>query len=104
MLYFANQIPDPFVKVMQNVITIAERHGLLIVFLNFLLSQGGLPLPAVPTVMTVAALARQSPYQIVQIILAAISGALISGEPQYRYSPAARGAGGFLPMLAMTGS
>jgi len=63
---------------MQNVITIAERHGLLIVFLNFLLSQGGLPLPAVPTVMTVAALARQSPYQIAQIILAAISGALIA--------------------------
>jgi len=31
---------------MQNVITIAERHGLLIVFLNFLLSQGGLPSPA----------------------------------------------------------
>src|SRR6516165_11081734 len=63
---------------MQNVITIAERHGLLIVFLNFLLSQGGLPLPAVPTVMTVAALARQSPYQIAQIILAGISGALIA--------------------------
>jgi len=63
---------------MQNVITIAERHGLLIVFLNFLLSQGGLPLPAVPTVMTVAALARQSPYQITQIILAGISGALIA--------------------------
>jgi membrane protein DedA with SNARE-associated domain len=43
-----------------------------------LLSQGGLPLPAVPTVMTVAALARQSPYQITQIILADISGALIA--------------------------
>ena len=63
---------------MQNVIAIAERHGLLIVFLNVLLSQGGLPLPAVPTVMTVAALARQSPYQIAQIILVGISGALIA--------------------------
>jgi membrane protein DedA with SNARE-associated domain/rhodanese-related sulfurtransferase len=63
---------------MQNVITIAERHGLLIVFFNFLLSQGGLPLPAVPTVMTLAALARQNPYQIAQIILAGISGALIA--------------------------
>ena len=39
---------------MQNVLTIAERHGLLIVFLNALLSQGGLPLPVVPTLMTVA--------------------------------------------------
>ena len=63
---------------MQTVITIAERHGLLIVFLNVLLAQGGLPLPAVPTVMTVAALVRQSPYQITQLILAAVSGALIA--------------------------
>jgi hypothetical protein len=70
--------PISLVKVMQNVITIADRHGLLIVFLNVLLSQGGLPLPAVPTVMTVAALARQNPYQIAQIILAGISGALIA--------------------------
>jgi membrane protein DedA with SNARE-associated domain len=45
---------------MHNVIPIAERHGLLIVFVNVLLSQGGLPLPAVPTLMTVAALARQA--------------------------------------------
>ena len=63
---------------MQNVIVIAERHGLLIVFLNVLLSQGGLPLPVIPTLMTVAALARQSPYQIPQIILAGVSGALIA--------------------------
>jgi membrane protein DedA with SNARE-associated domain len=63
---------------MQNVITIAERHGPLIVFLNVLLSQGGLPLPAVPTLMTVAALARQSPYQISQIMFAGVSGALLA--------------------------
>ena len=63
---------------MQNVITIAERHGLLIVFLNALLSQGGLPFPVVPTLMTVAALARQNPYQITQITLAGVSGALIA--------------------------
>jgi membrane protein DedA with SNARE-associated domain/rhodanese-related sulfurtransferase len=63
---------------MHNVISIAERHGLLIVFVNVLLSQGGLPLPAVPTLMTVAALARQSPYQITQIILAGTGGALIA--------------------------
>jgi membrane protein DedA with SNARE-associated domain len=67
----------------QNVITVAERHGLLIVFLNVLLSYGGLPLPVVPTLMTVAALARQSPYQITQIILAGVSGALIAGVVLY---------------------
>jgi membrane protein DedA with SNARE-associated domain len=68
---------------MQNVIAIAERHALLIVFLNVLLSQGGLPLPAVPTLMTAAALARQSPYQITQIILAGVSGALMAEAALY---------------------
>jgi hypothetical protein len=68
---------------MQNVIIVAERHGLLIVFLNALLSQGGLPLPLVPTLITVAALARQSPYQITQIILAGVSGALIAEVALY---------------------
>jgi membrane protein DedA with SNARE-associated domain/rhodanese-related sulfurtransferase len=63
---------------MQNVLSIAERHGALIVFLNVLLSQGGLPLPILPTLMTVAALARQSPYQITQIIVAGVSGALVA--------------------------
>jgi membrane protein DedA with SNARE-associated domain len=63
---------------MQNVLAIAERHGALIVFLNVLLSQGGLPLPVLPTLMTVAALARQSPYQITQIIVAGVSSALIA--------------------------
>jgi len=62
---------------MQTVIGLAERHGLLIVFLNALLSQGGVPVPIVPTLVTVAALARQSSYQIAQIILAGVSGALI---------------------------
>jgi membrane protein DedA with SNARE-associated domain len=69
---------------MQTVIAIAERHALLIVFLNVLLSQGGLPLPTVPTPMTAAALARQSPYQITQIILAGVSGALAYIHPQIR--------------------
>ena len=68
---------------MQNVITVVERHGLLIVFINVLLSQGGLPLPVVPTLMTVAALARQSPYQITQVILAGVSGALIAEVALY---------------------
>src|SRR5258707_15068617 len=68
---------------MQNIITVGERHGLLIVFLNVLLSQGGLPLPVVPTLMTVAALARQNPYQITQIILAVVGGALIADAALY---------------------
>lgn len=63
---------------MQHVITIAERHGLLIVFLNVVLASAGLPLPVVPTLMAAAALARQSLYQIVEIVVAGVSGTLIA--------------------------
>jgi membrane protein DedA with SNARE-associated domain/rhodanese-related sulfurtransferase len=64
--------------VLQNIVAIAERHGVLIVFLNVMISQGGLPLPVVPTLMTVAALARQNSYQVTQIILAGTSAALVA--------------------------
>ena len=66
---------------MHNVISIAERHGLLIVFVNVLLSQGGLPLPAVPTLMTVAALARQSRIRSPKSFLQAL--AVLSSQNLY---------------------
>jgi membrane protein DedA with SNARE-associated domain/rhodanese-related sulfurtransferase len=63
---------------MQHIIAIAERHGLLIVFVNVLLARGGLPLPIVPTLMTAAALAGQSAYQIAGIVVAGVGGTLIA--------------------------
>ena len=63
---------------MQHLIAIAERHGLLIVFLNVLLARGGLPLPIIPTLMAAAALARQSPYQVSEVVFAGLSGSLVA--------------------------
>jgi membrane protein DedA with SNARE-associated domain/rhodanese-related sulfurtransferase len=63
---------------MQNVIAIAERHSLLIVFLNVFLARSGLPLPVIPTLMAAAALAWQSPSQIAEIMVAGITGTVIA--------------------------
>jgi membrane protein DedA with SNARE-associated domain/rhodanese-related sulfurtransferase len=63
---------------MQHLIAIAERHGLLVVFLNMLLARGGLPLPIIPTLMAAAALASDSAYQIAAIVVAGAGGSLLA--------------------------
>jgi membrane protein DedA with SNARE-associated domain/rhodanese-related sulfurtransferase len=68
---------------MQYVITLIEQHGLLVVFLNALLAQGGLPLPVIPILMMTAALASQSAFQILEVTFAAVSGTLIADFVQY---------------------
>jgi len=68
---------------MQHIISVIEQHGLLIVFLNVLLAQGGVPLPAFPTLMTAAALVTQSRYQVPEIILAGVSGSMIADLAWY---------------------
>jgi membrane protein DedA with SNARE-associated domain/rhodanese-related sulfurtransferase len=67
-----------FDKSMQHLIAIVDRHGLLIVFINVLLSGSGLPLPVIPTLMTAAALARHSLYQIIELVLTGVIGTLIA--------------------------
>ena len=52
---------------MQHIISVIEQHGLLVVFLNVLLAQSGLPLPAFPTLMAAGALVTQSRYQVHEI-------------------------------------
>ena len=68
---------------MQQVASDIECYGLLVAFLNVLLAEGGLPLPAFPMLMTAAALLTQSRHQVPQIILAGVSGALIADLAWY---------------------
>jgi membrane protein DedA with SNARE-associated domain len=68
---------------MQHVVSAIEQHGLLVVFINVLLAQGGVPLPAFPTLMTAAALVTQSRYQVPEIILAGVSGSMIADLAWY---------------------
>jgi rhodanese-related sulfurtransferase len=62
---------------MQQVASDIERYGLLVVFLNVLLAEAGLPLPAFPILITAAALMTESRHQVPEIILAGVSGSLI---------------------------
>jgi len=68
---------------MQNIITAVDHYGPLIVFLNALISSAGLPLPILPTLLTAAALAGQNRYQLTEIVLAGVGGALIADLVQY---------------------
>jgi membrane protein DedA with SNARE-associated domain/rhodanese-related sulfurtransferase len=68
---------------MQQVASDIERYGLLVVFLNVLLAEGGLPLPAFPILITAAALMTESHHQVPEIILAGVSGSLIADLAWY---------------------
>jgi membrane protein DedA with SNARE-associated domain/rhodanese-related sulfurtransferase len=54
-----------------------ERYGLLIVFVNVLLAEAGIPLPALPMLVTAGALATRGGTQVVQLIVAGVTGSLI---------------------------
>ena len=48
-----------------------------------LLNQAGLPLPALPTVLTAAALSAQHPDRLVAVVVAGLAGTLIGDLVQY---------------------
>ena len=68
---------------MQQVASDIERYGLLVVFLDVLLAEAGLPLPAFPILITAAALMIESRHQVPEIILAGVSGSLIADLAWY---------------------
>lgn len=63
---------------MHDIATLLTEYGLLVVFLNVLLDQGGLPLPAIPTLMTAAALAGRFDSRVLEIVAAGALGSMIS--------------------------
>jgi membrane protein DedA with SNARE-associated domain/rhodanese-related sulfurtransferase len=70
---------------MQYLVGSLEHHVVLVVFFNLLLAQGGLPLPAIPTLLTAAALAGRNPSQIASIVAAGAIGALLGDLAPYIY-------------------
>jgi membrane protein DedA with SNARE-associated domain/rhodanese-related sulfurtransferase len=69
---------------MHDLIPLIERYGLPFVFLNVLLEQGGIPVPAYPTLLVAAALAANSGYRPYQIVAVAVVAALIADLLWYR--------------------
>jgi membrane protein DedA with SNARE-associated domain/rhodanese-related sulfurtransferase len=66
-----------------DIIATFAQNSLLIVFLSVLLSEAGVPVPAFPAVMTMAALAPQDGYALLAIVLAGLAGCLIADLAWY---------------------
>jgi len=69
---------------MHDLIPLIEHFGLPFVFLNVLLEQCGVPIPAYPTLLVAAALAANSGYRPYQIVAVAVVAALTSDLLWYR--------------------
>src|SRR5690349_18181978 len=63
---------------MQHLIDLLEQFGLLIVFINVLLEQIGLPIPAYPTLLVTGSLVVGGHYSFTSLLLTAVAGALIA--------------------------
>jgi membrane protein DedA with SNARE-associated domain/rhodanese-related sulfurtransferase len=63
---------------MSNLITLIEHYGLAFVFINVLLLQAGLPVPAYPTLIVTGALAARSPYTLPGLVATAVAASLIA--------------------------
>jgi membrane protein DedA with SNARE-associated domain/rhodanese-related sulfurtransferase len=68
---------------MRHLIILIQQYGLPFVFLNVLLEQGGLPIPAYPTLLIAAALAATSTYRPYQIVAVAVLAALSADSLWY---------------------
>ena len=63
---------------MSHLITLIEHYGLAFVFVNVLLLQAGLPVPAYPTLIVTGALAARSPYTLPGLLATAVAASLIA--------------------------
>ncbi len=61
-----------------EIITLLETYGLAFVFLNVLLEQGGLPIPAYPVLIVSAGLAGRGDYSLAALVLIGTLAALIA--------------------------
>ncbi len=68
---------------MQNLIELLAQHGLLVVFANVLLTQAGLPLPAVPVLVIGGAFAAQGEFGYAALVFTATLAALLGDTPWY---------------------
>jgi membrane protein DedA with SNARE-associated domain/rhodanese-related sulfurtransferase len=66
-----------------EIIALMAQYGLLLVFLNVLVEQAGVPVPAVPTLVVAGALAASGHLPIVSIVLAALAACLLSDLAWY---------------------
>ena len=71
-------------SVVRELIDLVGHYGLPFVFLNVLLEQGGLPIPAYPTLIVAAALAASAGHLPIEIVAVAAVAALCADLLWYR--------------------
>lgn len=68
---------------MQDISNLLAQHGLALVFANVLLTQLGLPLPAVPVLVVAGAFVAQGEIRLVPLLFAAVAASLLGDIPWY---------------------
>jgi len=68
---------------MQHITSLLEEYGLVVVFLNVLISQGGAPLPMWPVLLIAGALSLGAGAPLPLVLLAAVTGAMIADLAWY---------------------
>lgn len=63
---------------METLLTLLAQYGLLVIFANVLLEQGGLPLPAYPMLLITGALVGQGHFPATGLLAVAVFAALIA--------------------------
>jgi len=68
---------------MHQLIEYLLAYGVILVFLNVLLEQLGLPIPALPTIVVAGALCARNQFETTDVVLAALSACLIADTIWY---------------------
>jgi len=68
---------------MDQIVALIEEFGLLAIFLNVLLDEGGLPLPASPLLAVAGALSARGEISLFAIIAAAVAGSFVADNGWY---------------------
>jgi len=68
---------------MRELTELLAQHGLLLVFANVLLTQAGIPVPAIPMLVVAGALAAQGEFGYTALLLTAVAAALAGDIPWY---------------------
>jgi membrane protein DedA with SNARE-associated domain len=68
---------------MEELTRLLAQHGLLLVFVNVLLTQSGVPVPAVPMLVVAGAFVAQGQMSLAALLLAAVVASLIGDTAWY---------------------
>ena len=68
---------------MENITFFVERYGVIAVFLNVLLDEGGLPLPSYPLLAIAGALSVGGRPQLVLVLVAALCASVLADNTWY---------------------